>query len=161
MPCPPAPSKPTPVRAEHTVKGCVHYLDFESGQGSISSQKARPWIIIGRNNYNSSRVIISPVSDKKHYLERGTDILKYPYHVELNVNDYPFLDKDSVVLLDQVYTISKEELCEEWYVGRIDDMLKLDEAIMYNFDLFESIYKTYTDLMAQVKDIHVSKYSRK
>lgn len=100
MPCPPYPDNPTSIVVEHTEKGSIHWFDFESSDSSISSQKARPYIIIGRNNPKSKRIIICPISDIQYYLEQGTTKLKYPYHAPLYKNDYPFLDKDSVVLLD-------------------------------------------------------------
>lgn len=159
MSCPKRPQNPTPIKGEHTEKGCIHWIDFNSGQ-SISSNKARPWIIISRNNVKSSRVILSPLSDMEHYIDEDTKKLKYPYHAPLFKKDHPFLDKDSVVLLDQAYTIAKAELCEEWYSGKISETKNIDDAIMYNYDLFESIKVAFTELLSQYETLHKSKYSR-
>lgn len=161
MSCPDFPSNPTPIQMEHTEKGCIHWFDFDSSDCSISSQKARPYIIIGRKNPKSKRVIICPVSDIQHYLEPGTKKLKYPYHAPLYRKEYVFLNKDSVVLLDQVYTVSKDELCEEWYMGKIDDCSDIDRAIIYNYDLFESIYEAYAELLKQFAQVHRSNFTRK
>lgn len=166
MPCPKKPDKSTEILQIHTLKGCIHWYDLtKSSDPDISSQKARPYMIIGTENPNSTRVIISPVSDRIHYVENGTDQLKYPYHAPINTQDNGFLEKDSVVLLDQVYTIKKSDLCEEWYMGKIADILELDKAILYNYDLFESVYQIYRELLEQLgqgaKRQHISKYSRK
>jgi mRNA interferase MazF len=59
------------------------------------------------------------LQDITNYQENGQ--LKYPYHAALHKNKYSFLDKDSVILLDQIYTIPKEELWEEWYMGSIKE----------------------------------------
>ncbi|MDA8211669.1 MAG: type II toxin-antitoxin system PemK/MazF family toxin [Clostridia bacterium] len=160
MPCPDYPKKTTKILDEHTEKGCLHWVDI-GGDSSISSQKARPYIIIGRNNPKSNRIIMCPVSDIIHYLENGSDKLKYPYHAPLYKKQYSFLDKDSAILLDQVYTIAKNELCEEWYIGKVVDLTEIDKAIMYNYDLFESIYEAYAELLKQLPKVHVSQYTRK
>jgi mRNA-degrading endonuclease toxin of MazEF toxin-antitoxin module len=149
-----------PSSQDITEKGCVYLIDFYSGQSS-SSNKARPWIIIGRNNPKSSRVILSPISGMEHYIEKETNQLKYPYHAPLYKCDNSFLDKDSVILLDQAYTISKEELHKDKYIGKVDKFQNIDNAIMYNYDLFESIKNAFADLVNQYQNVHKSKYSRK
>lgn len=166
LPCPVKPKGATEILHEHTLKGCVHWFDLtNSSDPKISSLKARPHIIIGMENPKSSRVIISPISDRDHYVEPGTDQLKYPYHAPLFMKDDTFLEKDSVVLLDQVNTIKKSDLCEEWYMGRVSSLEELDKSIMYNYDLFESMFKIYKELFGQIADIvkrqHTKKYSRK
>ena len=166
MPCPKKPNDPTKISYEHTRKGTVHWFDLEDNSDpEISSKKARPYIIIDDSSRNSSRVIISPITGREHCVENNTDKLKYPNNAPLWKNDYPFLEKDSAVLLDQVYTIGKDELCEEWYMGQIDNMTDVDEAIMYNYNLFDSIYKIYSELFNElskkVKPNYTSNYSRK
>ena len=60
MSCPIKPIKIMPAIPEHTFKGCVHWFDISgSADPKISSQKARPYIIISKDNPKSSRVIIS------------------------------------------------------------------------------------------------------
>lgn len=166
MPCPSKPAQPTPIQVIHTSKGCIHWFDASrSADPAISSQKARPHIIIGADNPGSQRVLISPISDRVHYVEAGSNVLKYPYHAEINLADNPFLDKDSVILLDQIHTISKADLCEEWYMGKISNPKDLDESLIYNFDLFETIYRAYKEmfegLQGLMKQNHKKRFSRK
>ena len=160
MACPKYPKEPTQIQIEHTEKGCIHWFDFEDSDPKIKSQKARPYIIISRNNPKSGRIIICPISDIKNYYERETTKLKYPYHASLFKKDYSFLEKDSAVLLDQVSTISKDELCEEWYLGKITDCFVIDMALTYNYDMFESISQAYTELINQLPKSHMSGFSR-
>ena len=161
MSCPKLPEKPTSIKIEHTEKGCIHWFDFENSDPKIRSQKARPYIIISRDNPNSERAIICPISDIRHYYEIQTTILKYPYHAPLFKKYYPFLEKDSAALLDQVATIAKRELCEEWYIGKIEDCSDIDMALVYNYDMFESISQAYMDLISQMPKSHTSQYTRK
>jgi len=161
MTCPKLPDKPTIIKNSHTTKGCVHWFDFENSDPKIKSQKARPYIVISRDNPNSDRVIICPISDIRHYYEKDTTILKYPYHAPLYKEQYSFLEKDSAVLLDQVATIAKSELCEEWYIGKVDDYSDIDIALAYNYEMFESILNTYTDFLKQLPISYKEKYSRK
>lgn len=145
--------------SEHCCKGNIHYYEVKNPNTNITSLKVRPFIIISRNNYNSKRVLMSPVQDLENYIENGK--VKYPYHVPLLKSKYSFLDKDSVVLLDQVYTVEKTELFEELHIGGIDDFTELDNAIMYNFDLYESMQKGFADLLSQYKDSYSKDFSRK
>lgn len=77
------------------------------------------------------------------------------------MKDYDFLDKDSIVLLDQMYTIQKSELWEEWYMGNLNDTTELDKAICYNFDVFESILATLSDFLKQYETEYKKEFSRK
>jgi mRNA interferase MazF len=162
MPCPEKPKKPTQIKHEHTLKGCIHWFDPDGSTDSkISSQKARPYIIIGLENPRSIRVIMAPVSGRENYVEPGTNTLKYPYHAPLDLNKNPFLEKDSVALLDQVYTIPKLELCEEWYMGKINNNEDLDKAIMYNYDLFETTFKIYKELFEELRGTAKAEYMKR
>lgn len=143
----------------HCTKGSIHYYEVKNPNTNITSLKARPFIVISRNNYNSKRVLMSPVQDIDSYIEDGK--VKYPYHVPLLKSKYTFLDKDSVVLLDQVYTVDKADLYNELYIGEIDDFSELDNAIMYNFDLYESMQKGFADLLSQYKELYSKDFSRK
>lgn len=137
----------TPIDLEHTYKGCVHWYEFVSDRKAKTINDIHPCIIIGKNNPNSKRVIISPISDADNYTNKDNS-LKYPYHVLLKKDDYSFLDKDSVVLLDQVFTIPKDILFEEWYMGSINETRNIDEAIMQNYDLIQTV----TDLLHEMID---------
>ncbi|MBU3098762.1 MULTISPECIES: type II toxin-antitoxin system PemK/MazF family toxin [Clostridium] len=142
----------------HSVKGAIHWFSLSKPNADITSLKVRPFIIIGRTNYNSKRVLLSPVQDLANYMENGK--VKYPYHVPLLMSKYDFLEKDSVILLDQVYTIAKEELFEECYMGTICDFKPLDSAILYNFDLYESMMDEVAVLLSQYKTIYTNQFSR-
>lgn len=161
MSCPSIPSSPT--LATYFEKGCVYWFDLDGNTDpKISSKKARPYMVISRLNTGSNRVIISPISDKEHYIEKdGTGKLKYPYHAELSKKGYSFLDKDSVVLLDQVYTVPKSEFIKEWYMGLVIDMSTVDTAMFYNYDLFEAINQCFQNAVSNMQSEHIKNYSRK
>jgi mRNA-degrading endonuclease toxin of MazEF toxin-antitoxin module len=145
--------------SSHCTKGSIHWFEIPEPNANISSLKVRPFIIIGRDNYKSKRVLISPVQDLENYIEDGK--VKYPYHVPILKKDFSFLEKNSVILLDQVYTIEKIKLCEELFMGSIDNFTELDNAIMYNFDLYESMKKGISDLLSQYKDLYSKEFSRR
>lgn len=147
MPHPPKPEKLTPIETEHTFKGCVQWFEFASDIKAKTIDDIHPCIIIGLDNPKSQRVIISPISDAINYIKTDGS-LKYPYHVLLRKEDYPFLDKDSVILLDQVFTIPKEILFEEWYMDKVTNTRPIDEAIMQNYDLIQTV----TDLLHEMID---------
>ena len=72
MPCPVKPSDVTPILREHTLKGCVHWFDISGDSDpTISSQKARPYIIIGIENPKSSRV------DKQCHRSGNLSVARY------------------------------------------------------------------------------------
>jgi mRNA-degrading endonuclease toxin of MazEF toxin-antitoxin module len=153
MPRPVKPAIPTPIADDHTYKGCVHWYEFVCNQAASTMNDIHPCIIIGKRNSKSPRVIISPISGAEHYVnERGE--LKYPlFQVLLKKADHPFLNKDSVVLLDQVFTIPKDDLSEEWYMGKLKNVRKLDEAIMNNYDLIDTIRQIIDEIVdAKLKE---------
>lgn len=156
---PAVPTNPTPVTADEVEKGCLHWYDFNNNPDPKAIKKIRPCIITARTNPKSNRVIISPVTDITNYVEHGK--LKYPYHAPLLKKDYSFLDKDSVVLLDQTYTIEKAKLCKEWYIGKVSDTSAIDSAIIYNYDLYEAIFNEVKALVSRFEELHKSKFSRK
>jgi mRNA-degrading endonuclease toxin of MazEF toxin-antitoxin module len=160
--CPAKPTKPTIPIPDHLQKGSVFWFDLEDSiDPRISSKKARMYTVINRYSHNSPRIIISPITDRIHCVENNSNKLKYPSNAPLYKCDNLFLDKDSAVLLDQVYTIAKVELCEEWYVGLINDISVIDKAIMYNYDLFKSIEDTFAQLIKEYSKGYISHYSRK
>ncbi|MED4567956.1 type II toxin-antitoxin system PemK/MazF family toxin [Brevibacillus agri] len=159
MPHPKLPASPTPATHEQTEKGCVHWYRFTTNSSAGTISRVHPCIIVSRVNKGSNRVIISPISDITNYVENGQ--IKYPYHAPLYQAEYNFLEKNSVVLLDQMFTIGKSELYQEWYMGKVTDTRKIDEAILYNFDLFESMLEAYSELVSQYKDIYSSNFSRR
>lgn len=167
MACPLLPVNPK--RSSQHEKGSIYWYDITgNSDSSIASQKARPFMIISRDNPKSNRVIVCPISGVEGYLERDANKhfivpqkLKYPFHARINKLDYPFLEKDSAVLLDQVYTVAKSELYEEWFMGKITNLREIDSALYYNYDLFETISDTLVDFIATIKTSHISNYTRK
>lgn len=135
---PDKPEHPTEVETEHTYKGSVHWYQFQCIPEAKTIDDIHPCIVIGKNNSKSSRVIISPISDAENYL-KSDGTVKYNYHVLLEKSKYTFLEKDSVILLDQVFTIPKSDLCEEWYMGAIEEVRQIDEGIMTNYDLISTV----------------------
>ncbi|CAH0122560.1 hypothetical protein PAE9249_05132 [Paenibacillus sp. CECT 9249] len=162
MPHPIFPTTPTPIKVENTDKGCVHWFNFSNLNMTDASTMdyVHPCIIIGKFRPKQNRVIISPITGVSNRLvENGK--LKYPYHAALTVQDNSFLEKDSVVLLDQVFTIAKSDLCEEWFMGKVRNTQSIDQAIFYNFDLFESIHEAFNELLIQYKGEYSKRFSRK
>jgi mRNA interferase MazF len=109
-------------------RGDVFYADLRpvigSEQGGI-----RPVLIIQNDigNKHSPTVICAAITSKMNKA-------KLPTHIELSCSEYE-MDKDSVILLEQVRTIDKRRLRE--HMGHLDDqqMLAVDEAIAVSFGL--------------------------
>ncbi len=146
---PTKPTKQTEIKLEHTYKGCVHWYEFCGDFKAKTIDDIHPCIIIGKDNPKSKRVIISPISDVDNYIKPDGK-LKYPYHVLLKKSIYKFLEKDCVVLLDQVFTIPREVLFEEWYMGQVDQVREIDEAIMQNYDLISTISDLLNELVEKI-----------
>lgn len=111
-------------------RGEVYYADLSpvvgSEQGGI-----RPVLIIQNDigNKYSPTVIVSAITSQ-------IDKAKLPTHLEVKAADYG-LEKDSVILLEQIRTLDKKRLREK--VAYLDDemMAKVDEAIKISLGLIE------------------------
>ena len=112
-----------------TVKrGDIYYADLSpvvgSEQGGI-----RPVLIIQNDvgNKYSPTVIAAAITSR-------IDKAKMPTHIELSANEYG-LNKDSVILLEQIRTIDKRRLREK--IGRIDGamMNRVNSALSVSFGL--------------------------
>lgn len=159
MSAPTLSTNPKSIELHKADKGLIFWFDFTGGDPNITTgKKIRPACVIGRTNKNSNRVIISPISDIDNYLENGK--LKYPYHVPLLKSDYQFMEKDSVILLDQVFTIPKSEIYEEWVIGQVVDMNDMDAGLLYNYDLFQSVIDGVIERVSVMLQDHKSKFSR-
>lgn len=101
-------------------RGDIFYADLNPVVGSEQGG-FRPVLIIQNDtgNEHSPTVIVAAVTSKPK--------TKLPTHVPLKNREG--LERDSVVLLEQVRTLDKKRL--ENYVGTIDkgQMLKIDEAL--------------------------------
>lgn len=109
-------------------RGDIFYADLSpvvgSEQGGI-----RPVIIIQNDigNKYSPTVIVAAITSQ-------INKAKLPTHVEISSEEYG-LNKDSVVLLEQIRTLDKKRLKEK--IGRMTDidMEKVDKALLVSIDL--------------------------
>lgn len=99
------------MRKESISRGDIFYYDFGSTAGSVQSGE-RPVLVLQDDIYNQNAptVIVAAITSvvKKRYL---------PSHIFLG-ESYG-LKKSSMVLLEQVRTVNKNELKD--YIGTIDD----------------------------------------
>lgn len=112
-----------------TVKrGDIYYADLSpvvgSEQGGI-----RPVLIVQNDigNKFSPTVIAAAITSQK-------DKTKLPTHIQVNA-DGCGLQKDSIVLLEQVRTIDKRRLREHMGCLDISDMNRVDRALFVSFGL--------------------------
>lgn len=109
-------------------RGDIYYADLSpvvgSEQGGI-----RPVLIIQNDvgNKYSPTVIAAAITSR-------INKAKMPTHIELAASEYG-LNKDSVVLLEQIRTIDKKRLREK--IGRLDEKLmeKVNSALSISFGL--------------------------
>ena len=109
-------------------RGDVYYADLRpvigSEQGGI-----RPVLIVQNDvgNKHSPTVICAAITSKMNKA-------KLPTHIELNASVYD-MDKDSVVLLEQLRTIDKKRLKDR--VCHLDEaiMRKVNKALMISLEL--------------------------
>ncbi|MCX7714340.1 MAG: type II toxin-antitoxin system PemK/MazF family toxin [Clostridia bacterium] len=111
-------------------RGDIYYADLSpvvgSEQGGI-----RPVLIIQNDigNKYSPTVIAAAITSQ-------INKAKMPTHIELSAEEYG-LNKDSVVLLEQIRTIDKKRLREK--IGHLDASLmnQVNEALSISFGLIE------------------------
>lgn len=109
-------------------RGDIYYADLSpvvgSEQGGI-----RPVLIIQNDigNKYSPTVIAAAITSQ-------INKAKMPTHIELGAKDYG-LNKDSVILLEQIRTIDKKRLREK--IGHLDEahMEKVNDALLISFGL--------------------------
>ena len=109
-------------------RGDIYYADLRpvvgSEQGGI-----RPVLIIQNNvgNRHSPTVICAAITSKMNKA-------KLPTHIEIDAVRYG-IEKDSVILLEQIRTIDKRRLRE--HMGHLDpgQMAAVDNAIAVSFGL--------------------------
>lgn len=109
-------------------RGDIYYADLSpvvgSEQGGI-----RPVLIVQNNvgNKNSPTVIAAAITSQ-------INKAKLPTHIEINADEYG-LQKDSVILLEQIRTIDKKRLREK--IGHLDakSMRRVNTAIEVSFGL--------------------------
>lgn len=109
-------------------RGDIFYADLSpvvgSEQGGI-----RPVLVVQNDvgNKYSPTVIAAAITSR-------INKAKLPTHIEIEAAQYG-LQKDSVVLLEQIRTIDKKRLREK--IGRLDEiqMVKVNDAISVSFGL--------------------------
>jgi len=111
-------------------RGYIFFADLSPVVGSEQGGR-RPVLVIQNDvgNRYSPTVIVAAITSQ-------IDKAKLPTHVEINAADYN-LDRDSVVLLEQIRTIDKQRLQKK--ITELDDriMSKIDEALRISLGLIE------------------------
>ncbi len=111
-------------------RGYIFYADLSPVVGSEQGG-VRPVLVIQNDvgNRYSPTVIVSAITSQ---IEKA----KLPTHVEVGAHEYG-LEKDSVILLEQVRTIDKSRLQKK--VTELDEssMHKIDEALRISLGLIE------------------------
>lgn len=99
------------MKNKEICRGDLYYYDFGNCTGSVQNGE-RPVLVVQADDYNHNAptIIVAVVTSvmKKRYL---------PSHIELGENFG--LKKPSMILLEQVQTVKKDELKE--YIGTVDD----------------------------------------
>ena len=109
-------------------RGDIYYADLSPVVGSEQGG-VRPVLIVQNDigNKYSPTVIAAAITSR-------INKAKMPTHIELAAGDYG-LNKDSVILLEQIRTIDKQRLREK--AGKLDDglMRMVNDAISISFGL--------------------------
>lgn len=109
-------------------RGDIYYADLSPVVGSEQGGM-RPVLIVQNNvgNHYSPTVIVAAITTK---IQKG----KMPTHVEVKANESG-LEKDSVVLLEQVRTIDKQRLRDKVTQLSAQEMELVDEALAISVGL--------------------------
>ena len=110
-------------------RGYLYYADLSPVVGSEQGG-VRPVLIIQNDigNKYSPTVIVAAITSQ-------INKAKLPTHIEISAHEYG-LNKDSVILLEQIHTIDKKRLREK--IGCLDKnmMLKVDNSLQISLGLF-------------------------
>lgn len=110
-------------------RGDLYYADLSPVVGSEQGG-VRPVLIIQNDigNKYSPTVIVAAITSQ-------INKAKLPTHIEISANEYG-LNKDSVILLEQIRTIDKKRLREK--IGCLDGnmMVKVDNGLQVSVGLF-------------------------
>ena len=110
-------------------RGYLYYADLSPVVGSEQGG-VRPVLIIQNDigNKYSPTVIVAAITSQ-------INKAKLPTHIEISAHEYG-LNKDSVILLEQIRTIDKKRLREK--IGWLDKnmMLKVDNSLQISLGLF-------------------------
>ena len=130
-------------------RGDLFYADLSPVIGSEQGG-VRPVLIIQNNigNKYSPTVIIAAITSQ-------INKAKLPTHIEISSSEYG-LNKDSVILLEQIRTIDKKRLREK--IGYLDNktMLKVDDKYYKTkLDLEETMLNRYKGIYLAYKKLLV------
>lgn len=133
---------------ERIVKrGDIYYAELNPVIGSEQGG-TRPVLVISNNtgNRHSPTVIIAPITSRTHTKA------KLPTHTE--VTDFDKLDKDSIILLEQIRTIDKRRLKQ--YMGMMPDniMARVDKALAISISLNNKLKRKCANQRKQ-RDLHI------
>ena len=110
-------------------RGYLYYADLSPVVGSEQGG-VRPVLIIQNDigNKYSPTVIVAAITSQ-------INKAKLPTHIEISAHEYG-LNKDSVILLEQIRTIDKKRLREK--IGCLDKnmMLKVDNSLQISLGIF-------------------------
>ena len=112
-------------------RGEIYYADLSPVVGSEQGG-VRPILIVQNDigNKYSPTVIVAAITSQ-------INKAKLPTHIELKSGDFE-LQKDSVILLEQLRTLDKKRLKEK--VGEIEDLSvikKVNDALLVSLGFFE------------------------
>ena len=110
-------------------RGYLYYADLSPVVGSEQGG-VRPVLIIQNDigNKYSPTVIVAAITSQ-------INKAKLPTHIEISAHEYG-LNKDSVILLEQIRTIDKKRLREKNGCLDKDMMLKVDNSLQISLGLF-------------------------
>lgn len=114
---------------EKTIKrGDIYYAELNPVIGSEQGG-TRPVLIISNDigNRHSPTVIVAAITSRVHTKA------KLPTHTA--IRDFEGLNKDSIILLEQIRTIDKK--CLQEYIGMLSesDMARVDKALAISVSL--------------------------
>ena len=115
----------------HIKKGDIFLARLDNNTIGSEQGGERPVLIIQNNigNRYSSTTIVAPITSASHKKKR------LPTHVEIDTSDYDGLDKDSIILLEQIRAIDKKRIMQKIGVASHDIMELVDTAICVSFGL--------------------------
>lgn len=112
------------------LKGQIYYADLGAAFNSEQSG-VRPVLVIQNNTGNkySPTTIVAAITSSQSKA-------KLPTHVELKADEVEGINKDSIVLCEQIRTIDKKRLRE--YKGQLDSytMYEVTAAIQTSLAMF-------------------------
>lgn len=109
-------------------RGDIFYADLSPVVGSEQGG-VRPILIVQNDvgNKHSPTVIAAAITSR-------LDKSRLPTHIEVNASSYG-LEKDSVILLEQIRTLDKQRLKEKMGHLDTDSMNKVNHALTVSFGL--------------------------